>query len=75
MVAVLRIVCDYDCEESLGDELALQAAHEDLPDLKSLQARYLTPDAPPEIPLRQHAVADYDQLLTGQWMQQEVCHG
>ncbi len=75
MVAVLRIACDHDCEESLGDELALQAAHGDLPDLKSLQARYLTPNAPPEIPLRQHAVADYDQLLTGQWMQQEVCHG
>lgn len=75
MVAVLRIAYDHDCEKPLGDELALQAAHGDLPDLKSLQARYLTPDAPPQIPLRQHAIADYDQLLTGQWMQQEVGHG
>ena len=71
MVAVLRFAYDYDCESALASELMRQAEQGVLPDLTSLQARYLQHSAPPPIPLRQHQVADYDQLLTGQWMRQE----
>jgi len=69
MVAVLRFAADYDCEGSLACELMLPSQ---LPDLKSLQARYLQHTKLPPIPLRQHPIADYDQLLTGQWKSQEV---
>ena len=72
MVAVLRIAADYDCEGSLARELMMQAEQGQLPDLKSLQSRYLQHTEPPPIPLRQHQIADYDQLLTGQWKSQEV---
>jgi hypothetical protein len=72
MVAVLRIAYDYDCEGILAYELLLQAEKGQLPDLKALQARYLKHGKPPAIPVRQHCIADYDQLLTGQWKEQEV---
>ena len=75
MVAVLRFAADYDCEGSLASELMHQAEQGQLPDLKSLQARYLQHTEPPAIPVRQHQVADYDQLLTGQWKGQEVICG
>lgn len=67
MVAVLRFAADYDCEGSLAADLALQAKTGRLPDLKSLQTRYLRHTVPPDIRVRQHPVADYDRLLTGQW--------
>ena len=73
MVAVLRCAYDYDCQSTLATELTLQAEQGALPDLQSMQAKYLQHSSPPPIPLRQHQVADYDQLLTGQWMRQEVC--
>ena len=72
MVAVLRFAADYDCEGSLAFELMQQAEQGQLPDLKSLQARYCQHTEPPAIPVRQHQVADYDRLLTGQWKGQEV---
>ena len=72
MVATLRFAADYDCEASLAVELMQQAEQSPLPDLKSLQARYCQHTEPPAIPVRQHQVADYDQLLTGQWKEQEV---
>jgi len=72
MVATLRFAADHDCEKRLGCELLLQAEQDQLPDLKSLQARYLDHTAPPAIPVRQHQAADYDQLLSGQWTGQEV---
>ena len=75
MVAVLRFAYDYDCEGSLAFELLQQAEQGPLPDLKSLQARYCRHTEPPAIPVRQHQVADYDQLLTGQWKRQEVSCG
>jgi len=56
----------------LAAELILQAEQGALPDLKSVQEKYLQHRTPPPIPVRQHQVADYDQLLTGQWMSQEV---
>lgn len=73
MVAVLRFAYDYDCQSTLATELMLQAERGVLPDLQSVQAKYLQHISPPSIPLRQHQVAHYDQLLTGQWMHQEVC--
>jgi hypothetical protein len=75
MVAVLRIAADYDCEGSLADELMQQAEQGQLPALKSLQGRYLQHTEPPPIPVRQHQITDYDQLLTGQWKMQEVSCG
>jgi hypothetical protein len=72
MVAVLRFAADYNCESSLASELILQAEQGQLPNLKSLQARYIQHTEPPAIPVRQHQVADYDQLLTGQWKGQEA---
>jgi len=72
MVAVLRFAYDYDCEGMLAYELLLQAEKKQLPDLKAIQAKYLTHTQAPDIPVRQHCVADYDQLLTGQWKEQGV---
>ena len=68
MVAVLRFAYDYDCESTLAAELMQQAEQGALPDLKSIQAKYLQHATPPPIPVRQHRAADYDQLLTGQWV-------
>lgn len=73
MVAVLRFAYDYDCQSTLATELTLQAEQGALPDLQSIQAKYLRHSSPPPIPLRQHQIADYDQLLTGQWMSQGEC--
>lgn len=72
MVAVLRLAYDYDCQSLLATQLMLQAAQGGLPDLQSIQEKYLHHKSPPPIPLRQHQVADYDQLLTGQWTDQAV---
>ncbi len=74
IVAVLRFAYDYDCEGLLANELLLQAEQGQLPDLKTLQARYLKHTQVPAIPVRQHCVADYDSLLTGQWKGQAVTH-
>lgn len=70
MVTVLRIAHDHDCEPQLAASLLQQAEHGALPDLKSLQADYLQSGTPPDIPLRQHAIADYDQLLHNHWTNQ-----
>jgi len=75
IVAVLRFAYDYDCESLLGMELLQEARHTALPDLKALQARYLQSTAPPDIPTRQHAIDEYDQLLSGRWKMQEVTCG
>ncbi|MEX2354165.1 MAG: IS21 family transposase [Gammaproteobacteria bacterium] len=75
MVAVLRFAADYDCEGSLACELMQQAEQGQLPDLTALQAKYCHHTRPPAIPVRQHQVADYDQLLMGQWKDQEVSCG
>lgn len=74
MVSVLRFAADYDCEGRLADELLQQAEQTQLPELKTLQARYLSHTTPPDIPTRQHQVGDYDQLLKGQWAAREVTH-
>ena len=75
IVAVLRFAYDYDCESLLAMELLQEARHTALPDLKTLQARYLQNTTPPEIPIRQHTIDEYDQLLNGQWKTQEVACG
>jgi hypothetical protein len=56
-------------------ELLQEARHTALPDLKALQARYLQSTTPPDIPIRQHAIDEYDQLLNGQWKTQGVTCG
>lgn len=64
IVAVLRFAHDYDCESGLAAELLQNARQTALPDLKTLQARYLQNTTPPDMPIRQHAIDEYDQLLS-----------
>ncbi len=75
IVAVLRFAYDYDCESLLATELLEEARHTALPDLKTVQARYLQSATPPDIPIRQHAIDEYDELLNGQWKTREVACG
>jgi len=75
IVAVLRFAYDYDCESLLASELLQAAKHAVLPDLKTLQARYLHNTTPPNIPARQHPIDEYDELLSGQWKSQGVACG
>jgi len=80
MVSVLRFAYDDDCESHLAAELLQQTP---LPELTVLQKRFLQVSTPPVIPLRQHTVDEYDQLLGGQWVMdvhdntamQEVSYG
>ncbi len=64
MVTVLRLAYEYDCESQLGAELLRDVLDGKLPDIKTIQARFLRPSgvanhvSPP-----QHALADYDDLL------------
>jgi len=71
IVSVLRFAYDYDCESPLATELLQK---ESLPALKQLQKRFLQTSQQPEIPIRQHEVNDYDQLLEGGWVAQEIGH-
>lgn len=75
IVTVLRFAADYDCEGSLASELLARAQKDRLPDLKTVQAKYVIKATPPAIPIRQHAVADYDALLSGNWTSQGACAG
>jgi len=75
MVGVLRIAYDNDCEGVLGHQLRCDAEQSALPNLKQLQARFLPTSSAPDIPVRQHLAADYDQLLNCGWATQAVTHG
>lgn len=67
MVAVLRIAADHPAETELGQHLLQQAKANTLPDLKVLQARYLSAKAVAETVAKQHDIQDYDDLLSAQW--------
>jgi hypothetical protein len=71
IVSVLRFAYDYDCENQLADELLQK---ELLPELKILQKRFLQQQNQPDIPSKQHAVYEYDQLLSGNWKTREATH-
>jgi len=75
MVSVLRIAHDYDCEGRLANELLSEASTQSLPELKQLQSRYVLNQGPPSIPVRQHQLRDYDELLSSQWSDQEAANG
>ena len=75
IVGVLRIACDHDCEAALASQLLSIANQSQLPTLETLQAQFLTHTGVPDIPVRQHPVQVYEQLLEGRWQQQEVTHG
>ncbi len=75
IVHVLRIAHEKDCQELLVRELLADAERFELPTLEALQERYLPRSKAPPIPVRQHAVLDYDALLEGQWAAQEACYG
>ena len=66
MVGVLRIAADHDCEASLIDDLEPLMAGGDIPTLHQLQARYLPSQPGHDVPVTQHALADYDRLLSSQ---------
>ena len=66
MVGVLRIAADHDCETALIDALEPLIAAGDIPTLRQLQARYLPSQPGHDVPVTQHALADYDRLLSSQ---------
>jgi hypothetical protein len=68
IVAVLRIAADHQCEMELGQTLLRQAQAGDLPSLKALQDQYLQCQSQPEPATSQHDIADYDDLLSGCWI-------
>ena len=63
---MLRIAADHDCETALIDALEAQLADGDIPTLQQLQARYLPSQPGHDVPVTQHALADYDRLLSSQ---------
>lgn len=63
MVGVLALAARYDCERRLGQQLVAALARGKVPELKTLQAQFLPPQAPLVLPPCQHPLADYDQLL------------
>ena len=71
MVSVLRFAYDYDCEGQLATELLQK---EQLPELKTLQKRFIRHHPPQTTVPKQHAVDTYDKLLFGHWVTQEVIH-
>lgn len=75
IVTLLRLADEHDCEVQLGLSLLEEAHHKPLPDLKTLQSRYLRHVDPPDIPLRQHSTQSYDDLLKGAWLSQGVTGG
>jgi hypothetical protein len=75
IVGVLRLAMDYDCEERLGDELLTNVNNnKTLPELKTLQERYLGNKPVPAIPARQQDLTSYDHLLQGNWYNSEASH-
>jgi len=71
MVSVLRFAYDYDCEGQLATELLQK---EQLPELKTLQKRFLRHHPPQTTVPKQHTVDTYDKLLSGHWVTQEAAH-
>ena len=71
MVAALRFAYDYDCESALAADLLQE---NQLPNLKTLQKRFIFNPQTPDIATQQHDVNDYDQLLKGKWVSPEVGH-
>jgi len=67
IVGALRIAADHHCQTQLGSELLQQAQKQALPDLKTLQDRYLDQQNNAEITARQHDINEYDGLLDGAW--------
>ena len=72
IVRLLYLAATEDCEAALGRYVLGAIARGELPSERQCQRRFTRETAViPLIPSRQHALADYDQLLTGQ----EVNHG
>jgi hypothetical protein len=72
MVSLLRFAYDYDCESQLAAELLQQNP---LPELKALQKQFVRHHATqPDISPKQHTINAYDQLLSGNWITQEMAH-
>jgi transposase InsO family protein len=67
MVGVLRIAADHHCQDQLGRELLEQAQQHALPNLKTLQDRYLDQQNSPDMRAKQHDINEYDGLLEGAW--------
>jgi len=75
IVTVLRLAHEHDCQAQLAITLLEEASRVSLPELKTLQKRYLRHVDVPNIPLRQHTAKSYDELLKGNWLTQEVSCG
>lgn len=66
MVTVLKIAASHQDEAQLAHDLLLQVSQGTLPDIKQLQAQFLPKKKTPHLHVKQHDLADYDQLLPSQ---------
>jgi hypothetical protein len=76
MVGILKLACDYDCQEDLGYKVLGCLRKGEIPSLGSLQRRYETIEKDqhtyPEIVVPKQNIAAYDQLLSS--FPQEAYH-
>jgi len=65
MVGVLHLAAKYDAEVMLANHIEKAIGQNELPSLDTLQTLFRPHKSAPVIPLRQHELKDYDQLLKG----------
>lgn len=63
MVTVLWLAYEYDCEQTLGEELLAEARLERFASIKTIQERFFEPQQQPELHAKQHSLQSYDALL------------
>lgn len=65
MVTVLWLVCEYDSEKALGEELLADAKSGDIASIKAIQDRFFKPaKQAPELQGKQHDLQSYNALLS-----------
>lgn len=69
IVGVLHLAAKYDAEMLLANHIETEIAQGRLPSLDNLQSLFRPHKVAPIIPLNQHTLQGYDQLL------EEACHG
>lgn len=70
IVGVLRLAHEYDSETDLGEQLLSEALTGQLPDIRTIQARFLRSNDRLDDPgIPQHVLAGYDELLASRGVQ------
>ena len=76
MVGLLKLACDYNCQQDLGDKVLTLLQKGEIPSLGSLQRRYETQGKDqtsyPDIVIPKQNIAAYNQLLPS--CHQEACY-